>query len=253
MARQTGIITIQGSLGGVVFKRDGIVAQKPPSNRERFRTAPSMARTRENAEEFGRAARYSKLLRAALAGPIAAAGGGRVAGRVTRLMRELIGLDDVRPRGERGIDPANSAPLRGFRLLGRGRDVGQVLRADYEVASAGTELTLRLPRLHPATDLASPPGATHYELLFGAAALDLTTHTFRAAVVAEPPGIRPLAEAARHELTVVARFAAPLPAGGLVVGVVGVSFYQEVAGQPCPLRDKTANALAIEYVSQSGF
>ena len=56
MASQTGILGLQGTVGGLVFAKDGLVCQKPASNKAAFTSSASLARTRENASEFGRAA-----------------------------------------------------------------------------------------------------------------------------------------------------------------------------------------------------
>ena len=48
------------------FDKNGVVRQARTSNKEQFDSAASMARTRENATEFSRAAKAGKLLRQAL-------------------------------------------------------------------------------------------------------------------------------------------------------------------------------------------
>jgi hypothetical protein len=79
MASQTGILGLQGTVGGLVFAKDGSVRQKPASNKAAFATAASLARTRENAAEFGLSAKYSKLLRDSLRVAINSASDSRVA------------------------------------------------------------------------------------------------------------------------------------------------------------------------------
>ena len=90
MAQQTGILGIQGTVGGLVFAKDGSIRQKPASNKAKFLTAASMARTRENTAEFGQAAKYIKVLRDSLRVAIASASDSRVASRLTKLMCEVI-------------------------------------------------------------------------------------------------------------------------------------------------------------------
>ena len=114
MASQTGILGLQGTVGGLVFAKDGSVRQKPASNKSSFDSKASMARTRENATEFGLSAKYSKLLRDSLRVAIASASDSRVTSRLTQKMREVIGLDDTKDRGQRVFDSTNSAPLLGF-------------------------------------------------------------------------------------------------------------------------------------------
>ena len=107
MAQQTGILGIQGTVGGLVFAKDGSIRQKPASNKAKYMTAASMARTRENTAEFGQAAKYSKVLRDSLRVAIASASDSRVTSRLTQTMREIIGLDDTNDRGQRVFDSSN--------------------------------------------------------------------------------------------------------------------------------------------------
>ena len=126
MARQTGIIGIQGTVGGLVFSKNGNISQKPASDKSAFASAPSRARTRENAAEFGLAAKYGKVLRDSLRVAIASASDSQLAARLTKVMREVIGLDDTNDRGLRVFDASNSAPLLGFNF-NAGARIGQTM------------------------------------------------------------------------------------------------------------------------------
>lgn len=248
MARQTGILGIQGTVGGLVFSKNGNISQKPQSNKAAFASAPSRARTRENAAEFGLSASYSKLLRDSLRVAIASASDSRVASRLTAKMREIIGLDDTNDRGQRVYDSTNSAPLLGFNF-NAGAGIGQTMYFPYEVTGAGTEVTMSIPALNPASDIAAPQGATHFEVVFAASSLDMEALTFTNAVVAAPLGVLPINGAALANQTMVATFPAAPAAAELVVGVVGINFYQQVNGKFYPLNNNSTNPLAIEYVA----
>lgn len=178
MARQTGIIGIQGTVGGLVFSKNGNVSQKPQGDKAAFANAPSRARTRENAAEFGLAAKYSKLLRDSLRMAIASASDSQVAARLTKVMREVIGLDDTNDRGQQVFDAGNSAPLLGFNF-NAGAGIGQTMYFPYEVAGAGADVTMSIPALNPASDFAARQGATHFEVVFAAASLDMEAMTGR--------------------------------------------------------------------------
>jgi hypothetical protein len=248
MTQQTGIIGIRGTVGGLVFAKDGSIRQKPPSNKSQFQNAASMARTRENANEFSTSAKYSKLLRDSLRVAISAASDSRVASRLTQKMREIIGLDDTNDRGQRVYDSTNSAPLLGFNFnIGAG--IGQTMYFPYEVTGAGADVTLSIPSLTPTAEIAAPQGATHYKIVFEASSLDMDALTYTNAVVAAPLGVQPLNGAASANLSVVASFPAAPPAANLVVGVVGINFYQRVNGKMYPLNNNATNPLAIEYVA----
>ena len=68
-------------------------------------------------------------------------------------------------------------------------------------------------------------------------------------MVAAPLGILPVNSAALVYQTMVASFPAASPAANLVVGVVGINFYQQVNGKFYPLNNNSTNPLAIEYVA----
>lgn len=248
MARQTGIIGIQGTVGGLVFSKNGNISQKPQGDKAAFVNAPSRARTRENAAEFGLAAKYSKLLRDSLRVAIASASDSLLASRLTKVMREVIGLDDTNDRGLRVFDASNSAPLLGFNF-NAGAGIGQTMYFPYEVTGVGADVTMSIPALNPASDIAAPQGATHFEVVFAASDLDMEALTFTNAVVAAPLGILPINSAALVNQSVVATFPAAPSAANLVVGVVGINFYQQINGKFYALNNNSTNPLAIEYVA----
>ena len=130
MGKLTGPIQISGTVGGLVFRRDGTVASKPAS---RAITSP---RSLENNSEFGRAGSYGKLLRDALRSVIDTATDRYAASRLTAVMRQIIGLDDTNDRGQRVYDSSNSAPLVGFGFNALS-SVASVFLAPYAVTAAG--------------------------------------------------------------------------------------------------------------------
>ena len=231
-----------------MFNKNGNISQKPQSNKAAFTSAPSRARTRENAAEFGLSAKYSKVLRDSLRVAIASASDSRVASRLTKLMREVIQLDDTSDRGQRVFDSSNSAPLLGFNF-NAGAGIGQTMYFPYEVTGAGTDVTMTIPALNPVSDIVAPQGTTHFELVFAASSLDMETLTFTNAVVAAPLGILAVNSGALVNQAMMASFPAAPPAANLVVGVVGINFYQQVNGKFYPLNNNSTNPLAIEYVA----
>ena len=69
MAKQTGIIKLKGTIGGISFYKtsDGHLArEKGGPDANRIANDPAFQRTRENGSEFGRAGKGGKLLRIAL-------------------------------------------------------------------------------------------------------------------------------------------------------------------------------------------
>ncbi|MFD1469870.1 hypothetical protein ACFQ48_16700 [Hymenobacter caeli] len=249
MASQTGILGLQGTVGGLVFAKDGSVRQKPASNKAAFNSAASLARTRENASEFGRAAGAGKLLRDSLRVLIASASDSRMVSRLTQKMRGIIGMDDANDRGARVVDRDNAKDeLLGFNFnLGAG--IGQSLFFQYAIAGNGADVTLTVPRLNPATDIVAPQGATHFEVLYGVSAVNFELGTYQVATVAAPLGVLALNSAALQNRAVTATLATAPGADDLVVGAVGINFYQQLNGKFYPLNNNSTNPLAVEYVA----
>ena len=188
------------------------------------------------------------MLRDSLRVAIASASDSRVASRLTKAMREVIGLDDTNDRGQRVFDSTNSAPLLGFNF-NAGAGIGQTMYFPYEVTGAGADVTMTVPSLNPASDIAAPQGTTHFEVVFAASSLDMEALSYTNGTVAAPLGILPLNSAALVNQAVVATFATAPADANLVVGVVGVNFYQQVNGKFYPLNNNSTNPLAIEYVA----
>lgn len=64
MAKQKGIIKLDGTIGGITFykSQDGYLArEKGGVSAEKIATDPAFQRTRENGEEFGRAGKAGKF------------------------------------------------------------------------------------------------------------------------------------------------------------------------------------------------
>ena len=124
MASQTGTLGLQGTVGGLVFAKDGSVRQKSASNKAAFANSASLARTRENAAEFGAAASSGKLIRTALRSQIASFSDRRMVSRLTQKMMSILKLDTVNVRGSRAVSAVSCASLAGFNF-NAGADLGQ--------------------------------------------------------------------------------------------------------------------------------
>ena len=65
MARQKGVIKLEGRIGDLSFYKSGgdyLARAKGGVDGDRIKNDPAFARTRENGEEFGRAGKASKLV-----------------------------------------------------------------------------------------------------------------------------------------------------------------------------------------------
>ena len=188
------------------------------------------------------------MLRDSLRVTITSTSNSRVASRLTATMRAIVGLDDTNDRGQRVFESSNSAPLLGFNFNARA-GIGQTMYFPYEVTGAGADVTMTIPALNPVSDIVASQGTTHFEVVFAASSLDMETLTYTNSVVAAPLGILPVNSAALVNQTLVASFPSVPPDANLVVGVVGINFYQQVNGKFYPLNNNSTSPLAIEYVA----
>jgi hypothetical protein len=118
MARQKGIIKLQGQMGGVSFyksQQDGFLArEKGGVDADRIKNDPNFERTRENGAEFGRAGAAGKLLRTALRALLINIADSRMTSRLTREMVKVIQADSTNVRGQRNVIDGEAELLNGF-------------------------------------------------------------------------------------------------------------------------------------------
>ena len=246
MARQGGFLGIRGTVGGMTFGKNGVIRVATPPNKEKFATDSSMARTRENASEFGRAAKDGKLLRQALRSVLQGAADAHMVPRLVQKLRAMEGLDTTHPRGERQVLKAYAAALVGFDFNAHA-PLSTTLAAPYDVSvSAAGLVTVTIASLTPRVELAAPAGATHYGLELGVAVVDFEAMKARSVPASEPaPAVLDGVPVAGVTLTADAG-GAPKPTE-IVVVAFGVRFYQQLNGQLYPLQNEAAHPLAVVY------
>lgn len=236
MATQGGILGLRGTVGGLTFRSDGSVSQKAASR------AVTAKRTQENNAEFGTAATAGKLVRGAFRALMHAVKSRDVVGRLSQTMSRIVKLDATADRGLRQVLKDNIGTLVGFDFSAT--SLSQAFFAPFSAAVAGKDYTVTIPSLTPVQDLNAPQGATHFQVLVGAAAVDFATGK---AQVAAGAGLAPQAINAvtQADVTTTLTFETEPAATDTVIGVVGVAYFQEVNGALYPLTDASANALGV--------
>ncbi len=248
MARQSGLIKLNGTLGGITFYKtqDGHLArEKGGVEASRIATDPNFQRTRENGAEFGAAGKAGKLLRTSLRTILQNSADNRMVGRLTSEMVKVIQADLTNPRGQRNVIDGEAELLEGFEFNIKGK-LGNALYAPYTATinrTAGT-LEISLASFVPYTMIAAPSGTTHFKIETAGAEVDFENETF----VVDENGSAIIAwdtvatAAITLTNTVTANSTKPL------FLVLGVEFYQEVNGQMYPLKNGVYNPLAIVKV-----
>lgn len=170
------LFNISGKVGDLVFCRtgNGVVVRSCTNTltKKRVQTDPAFARTRENMAEFGRAARYGRLIRNSFQPLINDRWRRELTGRVVRQIRQAFEADTDHQRGQRDFCAAGLQVLEGFEFskdhrfrnlfpvpvsvrVGKKRD-SVIMTSDYFVAS-------------PIFNL--PAGADHYQVVLVAASI----------------------------------------------------------------------------------
>ena len=248
MARQSGLIKLNGTMGGITFYKtqDGHLArEKGGVEASRIANDPNFQRTRENGAEFGAAGKAGKLLRTAFRNILQNSADNRMVGRLTSEMVKVIQADLTSVRGLRNVLDGETELLTGFEFNIKGK-LGNTLYAPFTSAInrvAGT-LEVSLIPFIPANMIAAPNGTTHFKIETAGAEVDFENENY--VIDGNDSAIIPWNNTATAAITltntVTANSLSPL------FLVLGIEFYQEVNGTMYPLKNGVFNPLAIVKV-----
>lgn len=249
MARQKGIIKLEGTIGDISFykSQDGFLARtKGGVEKDRIQNDPAFQRTRENGAEFGRAGAAGRLLRTAFRPLLLRTSDGRVTSRLTKEMVKVVKADQTNARGERNVLDGELELLQGFEFNVNGR-LGATVYAPFNpnIDRATGSAVVDIPEFIPQNTIAAPKGATHFKFVSAGAEVDFENGVFNLATSESPEiVIGPQAEAAINLNNA-------LPAGSVspLFLVFGVEFYQQVNGSFYPLKNGAYNALSLVTVN----
>ena len=245
MAKQKGIIKLEGTIGDITFykSQDGFLAKgKGGIPADRIANDPNFQRTRENGAEFGNAGKAGKVLRNAIRGLLQNTADNRMVGRLASEMVKVIQADLTNPRGLRNVIDGEAELLEGFDFNKKGK-LRTTLYAPYTAVIdrvAGT-LVVDVPAFIPMNMVAAPGGTTHFKIISAGAEIDFENETF--VVDLQQTAILPWDNVATAVLNlpnaVTANSTHPL------FLALGVEFYQEVNGGMYPLKNGAYNALSL--------
>lgn len=249
MARQKGIIKLDGTIGDITFykSQDGYLArEKGGVSADRIANDPNFQRTRENGEEFGRAGKAGKMLRTSIRGLLQNVADGRMVGRLTQEMVKVLQADIISVRGKRNIIDGEAELLEGFEFNIRSK-LGTTLFAPFTAVIdrvVGT-LNVVVASFIPINMVAAPGGSTHFKLMSAGAAVDFENETFE--VDTNETAQMPLDSIATAVInlsnSVTANSTNPL------FLALGIEFYQEVNGVKYSLKNGSYNALSLVKVN----
>lgn len=249
MAKQKGIIKLDGTIGGITFYKstqDGYLArEKGGVSGDRIANDPNFQRTRENGDEFGRAGKAGKLLRNSIRAMLQNASDSRMVSRLTQKMVEVIQEDATNPRGQRNVIDGEAELLEGFEFNITGK-LGTTLYAPYTstISRVAGTLAVSIPAFVPLNMIAAPGGSTHFKIVSAGTEVDFENETY--VVATSETAVLPWDNTATAVINlsnaVTANSTHPL------FLALDIEFYQEVNGQMYPLKNGAYNALALVKV-----
>jgi hypothetical protein len=248
MARQKGIVKLEGTLGDITFFRskDGYIAREKGSlTGDRIASDPAFQRTRENGAEFGRAGKAGKMIRSAFRSVLQNASDSGMVGRLTRDLMKVIQADTTSVRGQRNVIDGEAELLQGFDF-NEGGKLDTTLFAPFvsTVNRATGELSVSIAPFVPNSMVGYPSGATHFKITAAAASIDFENQEFEQKVT--DSAVLPINGMPTAALNLVNSLTAASTHPLFLV--LGIEFYQEVNGSSYPLKNGAFNALQIVKV-----
>jgi hypothetical protein len=245
MARQKGIIKINGRLDDLVFfqSRHGhLVRMNKPVSADRIANDPAFQRTRENGVEFKNSATSAKMLRDAIRSLLLGAKDPSVNERLSQVMAAIKKCDSISVRGARNVaagiaTPSGLAALRGFNFNIHSPVSAKVKKPFTVDNKTGV---ISYSGLVPKTDVIAPPAATHVQFKGAWLRLDFST------------GVYELIESNVVNLPIDAHsvnvdlLPPAVPSGtGTDLFILKLEFFQETNGAQYALSDVAFTSLAI--------
>jgi len=248
MARQKGVIKLEGRIGDLSFYKNGgeyYAREKGGVDGDRIKSDPAYARTRENGAEFGRAGKASKLMRSAFKVPISKSADKRVASRLATEMLKVIQADTTNLRGQRIVSAGDVSLLDGFEFnaaVGLEAVVGLQYNVTFDrVGGIGS---VAFGAFVPSLEIAEVEGATHFRFVIATAGINFDNETYEVNV--DQSTHIPYTSESQGAVLMEADISenSTLP----VFMLFGVEYYQSVNGQMYPLNNKESNPLALVLV-----
>jgi hypothetical protein len=249
MAKQRGIIKLEGTLGDITFFKSGdgyMARENAPVSASRIATDPAFERTRENNSEFSRAAGAGKLMRDAIHILLKDAKDRHTTPRLLKEMMNVLHSDDNSIRGQRKVAWGNLELLQGFEFNSAAL-LSNTLFAPYTATinrAAGT-LAVDIPSFIPANSITAPAGSTHFKIVSCGLEVNfadgITVAEIKSTDAIPWNGIGTAAISMVSKVT--ANSTHPL------FLLLGIQFLQVVNGIAYPLKSSAFNSLGIIKVS----
>lgn len=248
MAKQAGYIKLEGTIGDLTFykNRDGnfIARRKGGVSKNRLLTDPKFQRTRENMQEFSKAATAAKFLKNSFREIELKSNGGKLHNRLNAIAMKVVKSDPVSARGERKFELGDISIMLGFEFSEKAV-LNNVLKKQLVVLDDETSVSVTISEMVPAKYLIYAKGSSHYRISLIRAAVDFGASTFNTEIATLAP--IEINNLSTPEVTL----SLPKPAveGEMYFFAMTLEFLTQVNGNQYDLNDVSQNPAVILAVS----
>lgn len=248
MAKQDSVILMKGTIGELSFykTRDGyFVRRKACISGARIKCDPAFTRTRQNAAEFGLAARAGKLVRRAFEPLMEFASDGRVTSRLAGALVKVIRKDGTHRAGQRTIMAPHTTLLEGFNFNRHG-SLDKTFHAGYSASidCINHSFSVCIPTFNPSESVRTPPGATHLRFTACGVSPDFASGVYES-TIARSCEI-PLDKSTRGPISLSGEIHGA-PSRPILLALC-LEFFNETNGKMSILQNQVHNAMAIVKV-----
>ena len=244
MAKQAGYIKLEGTIGDLSFykNRDGnfIARRKGGVTKKRLLTDPKFQRTRENMQEFSKAATAAKFLKNAFREIELKSNGGKLHNRLYSMAMKVVKSDPVSARGDRKFELGDMALLLGFEFSEKAV-FSNVLKKQPIILDDPASVSVTIPELVPMKYLLYSQGSTHYRFSLIRAAVNFEENIFNTEISTVVPML--INNLSSPELTLT--LPKPGIAGEKYFFALTLEFLTQVNGNQYDLNDVSQNPAFI--------
>ena len=243
MARQTGFIKLEGTIGDVTFYKGAngsFARQKGGINKDKILNDPAFQRTRENLAEFNKAARASNILKSAFREIVLRSKDLRTHNRLYALAMKVIKSDLVHSRGEREFQSGDHGIMEDFQFNSNATWNATVFTR-YQVQASDSEIALVFESFIPGIKIAKPIGATHARFFLVASIFNVEISIPTTNIVISDDSALGQQTFAGFQLS-IPRLLVP---DAIQIYALGIEYLQEVNNELYALNDKAHNSAKI--------
>ena len=212
----------------------------------KFKKHPRLARTRENANEFGTASKSGKVLRSALH-ELRFAKDGTVVRRLHKAISKVLHTDTVNLRGKMTANAGDLTLLIGFNFnikasLRGAMNLPYLSELNRETGMIG----ITMPSFKPANCIKAPDGTTHFKIVTEAVSIDFTDFKKVSTTITEVTPLMPWDDIDTSTIQSINKL--PCSVSDTLFLVVGIQFFQVAGKWVKTVKGNAANCLAIVAV-----